>query len=157
MKTIAKLLLLVPLAIACSGDGDGEVTTKDGPFKISELAGNWEATKAQFSASTNSVDLVVAGGTARMTVQTSGRFTLTLDPSDRAAYTMSGEMFWEEWQGSFYFAIVWDDEPGDWDTYGHTYNGSTLSLNGGPDTGAYDFDHDGHREMCSIHFIFTRI
>ena len=92
-----------------------------------------------------------------MTVQSSGRFTLTLDPTDRAAYTVSGEMFWEEWQGSFYFAINWDDDPGDdWDTYGHTYDGNTLSINGGSDTGEYDFDNDGDMESCSVHFIFER-
>lgn len=159
MKKIARLLLLlIPFFFACSGgDSDGDVTTKDGPFKISELAGNWEATKAQFSVSSTSVDLVEAGGSVLMTVQSSGRFTLTLDATDRPAYTVSGEMFWEQWQGSFYFAITWDDEPGDWDTYGHTYDGTTLSLNGGANTGEYDFNNDGNPESCSIHFIFTRI
>lgn len=91
-----------------------------------------------------------------MTVQSSGRFSLVLDPADRPAYTLSGEMFWEAWQGSFYFAIEWDNAPGDWDTYGHTYTGTILSLNGGANTGEYDFDNDGDFESCSVHFIFER-
>lgn len=157
MKTYIHLLLVLLLSIGCSSDNsDEDVITKDGPFAISELAGTWDATQAQFSVSTQSVDLVASGGTVQMTVQTSGRFTLTLDPVDRAAYTVSGEMFWEQWQGSYYFAIAWDDEPGDWDTYGHTYNGTTLSLNGGTDSGEYDFDNDGDAESCSVHFIFER-
>lgn len=156
MKTTITLLVLLFLSLGCSSDGDEDVTTKDGPFAISELAGTWDATKAQFSVSTTSVDLVEQGGAARMTVQTSGRFSLILDPADRPAYTVSGEMFWEAWQGSYYFAIEWDDDPGDWDTYGHTYNGTVLSLNGGADTGEYDFDNDGDFESCSIHFIFER-
>ena len=151
------LILLAAFAISCSSsDDDEDVLTKDGPFNISELAGTWDATKAQFSVNTVSVDVVEDGGTAEMTVQSNGRFTVRLDPVDRAAYTVSGEMFWEEWQNTYYFAIEWDDEPGDWDTYGHTYDGTTLSLNGGADTGAYDFDNDGDMESCSLHFIFVR-
>lgn len=159
MKTIVRTLLFlswVPFLFSCGGSDDEEVITKDGPFKISELAGTWDATEAQFSDSSTSADIVAEGGTARMTVQTSGRFTLTLNPADRDAYTVSGEMFWEEWQGKFYFAIEWDDYPGDWDTYGHNYDGNTLTLNGGSDTGEYDFDNDGDMESCSIHFTFVR-
>lgn len=158
MKPYLYLVLISMLAwsLACSSDDETDALTKDGPFNISELAGNWEVTKAQFSTNTLSVDVVGDGGTASMTVQTNGRFTLTLDPIDRSAYTVSGEMFWEEWQQTFYFAITWDDYPDDWDTYGHTYDGTTLSLNGGADSGEYDFNNDGTSEACSIHFIFVR-
>jgi hypothetical protein len=158
MKTLAYLFLisLISLNFSCSNDDDEDVLTKDGPFEISELAGTWEASKAQFSVNTVSVDVVDDGGTARMTVQSNGRFTLTIDPVDRDSYMVSGEMFWEAWQQTFYFAIAWDDDPGDWDTYGHTYDGTTLSLNGGADTGEYDFDNDGDMESCTAHFIFDR-
>lgn len=150
------LIGLVSLNDACSKEDDEDVLTKDGPFAISELSGNWEATKAQFSVSSTSVDVVEDGGTVTMTVQSSGRFSLTIHPINRNAYTVSGELFWEEWQGSFYLAIVWDDEPNDWDTYGHTYTGTTLTINGGTDSGEYDFDNDGDFESCTIHFIFVR-
>jgi len=158
MKTIAKvfLILWIPCSFSCSKDGDGEELVKDGKYDISELAGTWNATQAQFSVSTTSVDVVDDGGTAVMTVQSTGRFTLTLDPIDRAAYTVSGEMYWEKWEGTYYFAIVWADEPNDWDTYGDRYDGTTLSINGGTNTGEYDFDNDGDMEPCSIHFIFER-
>ncbi len=150
------LITLISLFYTCNSEDDESALSKDGPFLISELAGTWEATKAQFSVNTVSVDVVEEGGTAQMSVQSDGRFTLTMDPVDRDAYTVSGEMFWEEWQQTFYFAIVWDDYPDDWDTYGHTYNGTTLSLNGGTGTGEYDFDNDGNMESCSVHFIFIR-
>lgn len=151
------LLAMISLTFSCTSDDDPEdALTKDGKFPISELAGTWEATKAQFSVSTVSVDVVEDGGTASMTVQSNGNFTLTLDPVDRNAYTVSGELFWEEWQETYYFAIVWDDYPDDWDTYGHTFDGTTLSFNGGADTGEYDFNNDGDLASCSIHFIFVR-
>ncbi|MCA6078948.1 hypothetical protein [Fulvivirga sedimenti] len=150
------LISLISFTFACNSDEDEDELTKNGPFAISELAGSWDATKAQFSVNATSVDIVQDGGSAEMTVQSSGRFILTLDPVDRDAYTVSGEMIWEKWQGTYYFAIIWDDYPGDWDTYGHTYDGNTLTLNGGSDTGEYDFNNDGNFESCSVHFIFER-
>jgi len=153
------LISLISLNFSCSTDDDDDIDkqlTKNGPFHISELNGTWEATNAQFSVSGVSVDVVEDGGTVLMTVQSDGSFTLTLNPIDRNVYTVSGEMFWEEWQNTFYFAIVWDDDPDDWDTYGHTYDGTILTLNGGTDTGEYDFNNDGGMEACSVHFIFDR-
>ena len=163
MKTFIWPLLSIffmSFLIACSSNSsedDINELTKDGPFNISELAGNYEATKAQFSVNTVSVDVVEDGGTVDLDVQSSGIFTITIAPIDRAAYTVSGEMFWEAWQGSYFFSIVWDDEPNDWDTYGHTWDGVTLTLNGGTDSGEYDFDNDGDAESCTLHFIFERL
>jgi hypothetical protein len=151
------LISLISLTVSCSNDDDENVLTKDGWFQISELAGSWEATQAQFSVNTVSVDVVEDGGTAGMTVQPDGRFIMTINPPGREAYTVKGEMFWEKWQQTFYFAIVWDDYPNDWDTYGHTFDGTTLSFNGGTDTGEYDFNNDGEMEACSIHFILVRL
>ena len=71
------LIALISLTFSCNDDDDDEVVlTKDGTFQISELAGTWEATKAQFSVSTVSIDVVEDGGTASMSVQSNGRFTL---------------------------------------------------------------------------------
>ena len=153
------LISLISFTFSCNTDDDDVNIldlTKDGPFQISELVGTWDATKAQFSVSGVSIGVIEDGGTASMVVQSDGRFTLKLNPIDRNAYTVSGEMFWEPFQNSFYFAIVWDDYPNDWDTYGHTYDGTILSLNGGTDTGEYDFDNDGDMESCSVHFIVVR-
>lgn len=144
------------MAFSCTMDDNENLLSKEGPFEISELVGNWEATKAQFSVNTVSVDVVELGGKASMSVQSNGRFTLTLDPVDRAAYTVRGEMFWEKWQQTFHFSIVWDEYPDDWDTYGHTFDGTTFSFNGGTGTGEYDFNNDGDMEACSIHFILVR-
>lgn len=158
MKKYLHLILavLLALSVSCSSDEDQDTITKSGPFEISELAGNWNATQAQFSSSSTSVDVVDDGGTVSMSIQSNGRFFMTIDPIDRAPYTVKGEMFWEEWQGTFYFAIRWDDEPDDWDTYGHTYDGTKLTFNGGPDSGDYDFNNDGTSESCSVHFVFMR-
>jgi hypothetical protein len=150
------LILIISLTFSCSSDDDEDVLTKEGRFPISELAGTWNASKAQFSVNTLSVDVIENGGTASMTVQSNGRFILTLKPVDRNAYTINGEMFWEEWQQTYYFAIAWGENPEDWDTYGETYDGTTLTLNGGADSGEYDFNGDGDKQSSSVHFIFVR-
>jgi hypothetical protein len=162
MKTLSKIFLFVPLfaflVLSCSSDDTDELVKVGGPFEISELAGNWEATSANFSdGDTNFLDIIDEGGTVSLTVQSSGRFTLTIDPADRPAYTVSGEMFWEKWEGNYYFAIEWANYPGDWDTYGATLNATTFTLNGGFESGEYDFDNDGTFETASIRFTFVRI
>ena len=89
------LILLISLISTCSSNEDEDALTKDGPFPISELAGTWDATRAQFSAHNVSVDVVEDGGSARMSVQSNGSFTITINPVDRDAYAVSGEMFWK--------------------------------------------------------------
>lgn len=162
MKTALKILVFGTfftfMFISCSGDDETDALVKEGgSFEISELAGNWEATSAAFSdGNMMSVNIIDEGGSVTMSVQTSGRFTLTIDPSDRPAYTVSGEMFWEKWEGKYYFAIEWAAYPGDWDTYGATLTATTFSLNGGFESGEYDFDNDGTFESASISFVFVK-
>jgi len=70
MKSINFLLmiLLISFIFACSEDDEESALTKNGPFAISELNGDWVATKAQFSVNTLSVDVVEDGGTVEMVV-----------------------------------------------------------------------------------------
>lgn len=152
-------ILILFTVLSCGEDDSDPLVKEGGPFTISELAGNWEATSAFFSSDSGntSVDIIDEGGSSTIAVQSSGRFTLTIDPADRAAFTLSGEMFWEEWEGDYYFAIAWDDYPGDWDSYGATLSGDTFSINGGADTGEYDFDNDGTFESASISFVFVKV
>lgn len=162
MTTPHKFILFAPfialLMLSCSKDSPSEVLVKEGPFKISELAGNWEANRAYFSdGNMNSIDVVGEGGSVSLTVQSSGSFSMTFDPEDRAAYTVGGEMFWEPFEGNFYFAIEWDKYQGDWDTYGATLNATTFTLSGGFDSGEYDFDNDGTFEATNTGFEFERI
>jgi hypothetical protein len=164
MKTLGKLFLFAPvfafLLLSCSKDETDDLVKEGGPFKISELAGNWEATAAFFVSDSDSnifVDIIDDGGSSTITVQSTGRFVLTINPADRAAYTVSGEMSWEKWEGDYYFAIEWDNYPGDWDTYGATLTATTFKINGSTDTGEYDFDNDGTFESARIGFEFTRV
>jgi hypothetical protein len=161
MRTSLKTLLfstILVVFVAFSCNEKDPPTTQDGPFKISELAGNWEATYASFIRDSDdmAVEIIGDGGTVTMAVQSSGRFTMTIDPADRAVYTVSGEMFWEIWEGNYYFSIEWADYPGDWDSYGATLTSNTLEIFGGQETGEYDFDNDGSSESARVRFTFVR-
>ncbi len=162
MKTLSKALLFgsflgIFFVFACSSKGEEEELTMEGPFNISELAGSWNSTSASFVGNTSSVNVVGDGGTLTMTVQSNGRFSMNIDPVDQNSYSVSGKMFWEKWEGEFYFAIEWDKYSGDWDTYGATLIENQFTLNGGGDSGEYDFDGDGSFESASISITFERI
>ena len=151
-------VLILFVVFSCSKD-DSELVKEGGPFEISELAGNWEATSAFFGRDSDdmSVDIIADGGSLSLTVQSTGRCTFTIDPVDREAYTVSGEMFWELYEGDYYFAIEYDDYPGDWASYGATLTDTTFSMYGGPDSGEYDFNNDGTTESARIGFVFERV
>ena len=151
-------VVILFVATSC-GEDDSELVKEGGDFAISELAGNWEATSAFFSRDSDnvSVDIVADGGSLSLTVQSSGTCTFTVNPVDRDAYTVGGEMFWELYEGEYYFAIEWDDYPGDWASYGATLTDTIFTMNGGPDTGEYDFDNEGTPDSARIGFAFVKI
>ena len=163
MKTLSRILLFVPLFaflfISCSEDDPPpeEILEKVGDFPISELAGSWDATIARFSDDIHNIEVIGEGGSISMTVQSNGRFAMTINPANRSSYNASGEMFWEKWEGRYYFAIVWDDDPSDWETYGATLTETTLNISGGNmGAGEYDFDNDGTFEPCRVNLSFVR-
>lgn len=159
MKNLFKILMILLLGFACSSDDDGDVITQEGPFKIYELQGTWDATQALFSGDDASVDIIQEGGSVSITIERCGGFSMTINPAGRDPYIVRGLMFWEEWEGQFYFAIEWADSRGDWDTYGAdlTNNNKTFSINGGLESGEYDFDDDGDMEPASVSFTFNHV
>ncbi len=166
MKTQNRILIFVSLLsfffISCSSD-DGEERSNTGPsFSISDLQGTWNATSLVFTYSgqapipnPSSYDVIAEGGTATLTVEASGRFSLTVSPIGAPAVTFSGLMYFED--GEF-FAIQFDDDPPNDPTYfGETLSGSTFTLNGGPDTAEWDFDNDGNDEPASVFLRFVKV
>ena len=165
MKTLSKVFLFAPifafLLLSCSGDDSDEGTITDtGPdFTISELAGSWEATQLVFTpGDANSpfeqANIIAEGGSSSMVVQSSGSFSLTINPVDREAYVVTGKMFFED---NKWFSIEYSDSPGDWETYGATLTSTTFTMNGGPNSAEYDFDNNGTSEITSVYMVMVRI
>ena len=164
MKTIPQILIssfIILFLFACSSD-DGDEMSNTGPaFSISDLQGNWNATSVLFSYSGSepfpdpfSYDVIAEGGSATLTVQSNGRFTISLQLPGGGTESFSGRMYFEE--GEF-FAIQFDDDPPDDPTYfGESLVGDVFTLNGGPDTAEWDFDGDGNDEPASVRLVFER-
>ncbi len=158
------MVLISFIALSCDStdDSESELVKEGGPFGISELAGNWEATQAGFLRISDNlwVDIVADGGSLSLTVQSSGRCTFAINPVDREAYTASGEMFWGRYEGEDALAIVWDDSP-DADERSSfrfieltdtTFNMACTSV-----CGEYDFNNNGTTEAADLDFSFVRI
>jgi hypothetical protein len=159
MKNIIFLSVLSLFIFISCGDDDSEsqISSEGGPFAISELAGNWEATEASFFSvvNNNSVDIVADGGSLSLSVQSNRRCTFTIDPFDREAYTVSGEMFWGNFEGDEALVIVWDDSsrsPFRW----IEFNDTTFDLGCTSECGEYDFDNNGNIETADLSFYFIR-
>lgn len=152
--------LLVAGLGGCSS-GSGDFKSRSGPeFSMADLEGSWIATGIFFSYSEaddvpepDSADVIADGGSGSLAVQASGRFSLMIAPSDRAAYTVEGLMFFENGE---YFAIQFDDEPDDYEYFGATLSGDIFSILGGPGTAEYDLDLDGEADPCNVSLEFVR-
>ena len=155
------MVLLSFIAFSCDSadESESELVKEGGPFAISELTGNWEATSANFWRDSDGLqaDIIADGGSVSLTVQSSGRCTFSIDPFDRAAYTVSGEMFWGRFEGDIALAIVWDDIPDDRSYFRFleltdtTFNMACTSV-----CGEYDFNNNGTSETADLGFEFIR-
>ena len=164
---IFNIILLVALTscltFSCGEDEEPELLKEGGPFEISELTGNWEATTADFfRISDGSVEKIIAdGGSLSLTVQSSGRCTFTIDPNDHDAYTASGEMFWgryiDEDDDFEALVIVWDDSPDDRSYFRWIeLTDTTFDLGCTSECGEYDFNNNETTETADLSFSFLR-
>ena len=165
MKKLAKYVMLLTVlfvAVSCSEDEPELILAKEGgPFEISQLTGNWEATQAVFLRISDNwvVDIVADGGSLSLTVQNSGRCTFLVDPVDQAAYSVSGEMFWGNYEGDDALAIVWDGSPDEGSFFpiqGVELTDTTFNLGCLSECGEYDFDNNGNFEVADLGFEFIR-
>ena len=159
---ILSLFIVALITFGCSSsddDDDSELSQEGGPFEISDLAGNWEATIAYFlrTSDNSEVEIVGDGGSVSLTVQSNGRCTFTIDPFDCEAYTESGKMFWELDNEEYFLAIVWDDFPDDGGTsFRAELTDTFFRINCTGECVEYDFNCDGTPETAFLDFAFTR-
>jgi hypothetical protein len=147
------LSIVVLFFISCTGEEDE--LTLDGKYKMSDLAGNWTATQALFSSLDQdykgSVDVIDEGGSLTMSIQSDGKFTITILIPGESNEVFRGLLrFEEEW-----LTVSYDTEPDDYDYFfiELSVDKSILTLRG---EGAYDFDDDGKEDLSSINLILER-
>jgi hypothetical protein len=155
------LLFISFLAIyACSDDEDdlGFDFTIDGTeIAMSEIAGNWNASKAVFDSRATGpamqVDVVDEGGTVTMNIQVSGQFSITVTEVGKPADTSTGLLRFDE----ELLVIFFDDDPGEWEYFSINLAEPNLFINGGNGSADFDFDGDGTDEPADVDFEFVRI
>lgn len=160
IKTVVFSTVLILFVVSSCSESELELVKDGGPFEISELTGNWEATSASFSGVISGLqtDIIADGGALSLTVQSSDRCTFTIDPFDREAYTVSGEMFWGLFEGDEALAIVWDDDPDERSSFRWIeLTDTTFNLGCTSECGEYDFNNDGTSETADLFFEFIRI
>ncbi|MFT4831043.1 MAG: hypothetical protein ACI815_000682 [Psychroserpens sp.] len=162
MKTLHNILLLGALCsfffISCSSSDEDKLTKKGPDFAISDLQGTWNATSAVFSpgdpgSQANPVDIIAEDGSLTMAIQSNGRFTMTFNVPDVDIEPVTGEMFFEN---NEFFAIRFDDEPGDYDYFGATLTSTTFEVISAEPVADWDFDEDGNEEPAYVSLNLVR-
>jgi len=135
------VVVMAPLTtfVACSGDD--EPSTE----KISEIAGTWTATSADFDG----VDVVEEGGSVTLVIQNNGRFTFTITRPEREDMVFTGKLGFDEG----WLAVEYDTNPGEYEYYYIEYDATTLHIGANSE---FDFDGDGTDEVVIFYLDMVR-
>ncbi|MBQ0734718.1 hypothetical protein [Aquimarina celericrescens] len=151
------VLLSVLLAfISCGSDDDDEISLVGANISISDISGSWTATSVLIGNLTPdsqplSVDVIDEGGSVTLTVQSNGRYTLTIKRPTRADDVFTGPLGFEgEW-----LVIGYDSDP---EEYNYWFielstNGNNLTLRG---ESTYDFNEDDVEDPASYNLELVR-
>ncbi len=136
LRTLIASLLAVIFVAGCGGSKNEEVAEA--------LAGTWNATSVVFTNKANSsetFDLLAAGGSANVTFTAAGEFS--------GSFTDSGGTFVVEGTN----LIITNTGESDSETIAFTLSGNTLTLTVDDE---FDFDEDGVDESASLIIVFQK-
>lgn len=164
MKVYQKLYLFIIAVLtifsACgtgSDDGFDQFSLEGTNTSMSEIAGNWNATRASFSKNVAGpvmeVDIVEIGGSLSLEIQNDGRFSVTFQVPNQPSETNTGRFAFDE----DLLIISFDDDPDEWEYFGITHQEPNLTISGGTVYEAFDFDGNGTREDANIDFELIRV
>jgi hypothetical protein len=142
-KVLALLfvVVMVPLTFFVTCKEDDSPSTE----RVSEIAGNWTATKATF----NGTDVVSEGGSVTMSIQSNGNFTFIIKRPGRTDMVFKGKLgFDEQW-----LAVEYDTNPGEYEYYDITYDADNLHIGANSE---FDFDGDGKDEFVIFYLDMVR-
>jgi len=143
--------LVIVLFSGCSSSDEADV-----PFtgiNLTDIAGDWEATRAQFTTVNSNpvqeVDVVATGGIGILVISNDGRFTLIITPSGENPQITTGVFGTDASR----LSVVFDDNP-DVTLFWNIQNSNTqLSLQG---PSKHDFESDGTNEEVTAVLDFVR-
>lgn len=155
MKTLINFFAvgaLTFLLFTSCGSDDGPSLTGTG-ISISDIQGNWTATRAVFdiagTGASQRIDVVEEGGSVTLSIQANGRFTLSVTVPGRSAEVSTGQLGFDE----DLLVVTYDDDPDEEEFFGIQSTSTTLSINGSAE---FDFDGDGTEEPARAELDFVR-
>ncbi|WP_411030049.1 hypothetical protein [Spongiimicrobium sp. 3-5] len=151
------LILFFNLSSCRSDESEGPDCSLTGAnFSVSDISGNWTATRAVFSLTATGpvqeVDIVAEGGSATLSIQSNGRFTLSILEAGEPNDTSSGNLCID----IDILVVSFDgDAPEDYDFFGIDFiQGSNNMTIGGP--AEFDFNDDGTLQPANIQLDLIR-
>ena len=153
---LLSLLWIGSFLISCSNDDEGPDCSLQGTnVSVSDISGNWTATEASFfNVSTEPiqvVNVVAEGGAVTLSIQSNGRFTLTIAESDGSNTRSSGDLCFDE----DLLVVRFDGgDPDDYEFFGIQFNGTNnLSISGPAE---FDFNDDGTPDSAEVDLVLVR-
>lgn len=134
------------LSFGCGGDATGP----EG-ISISDIATTWNAAQLLFTGDGTQEDPIADGGSAVLTIQSSGQFTFSIDFADGSSQSDSGTMEFDS-ENEDFLLVLFDGETVE-QFFFFQLNGDVMSLNGLTE---FDFDRDGTDEEASLIAAFLR-
>ena len=158
-KVCCSYLLIVITSsylFSCSEDDGDDFSLVGTNTSIAAISGNWNATKAVFGNTSGPVmetDVVANGGTVSLSIQSNGRFTITVAEQGKPAEIDTGRMGFDE----DLLVVSFDDDPEEFEFFGINHIEPNLTITGGNGSAGYDFNGDGVDEPADVDFEFVRI
>jgi hypothetical protein len=150
------VVILCAMFAACSSDEDDAAPSPQGThLSVSDIAGNWKATRAVFSNSQLNppaiVDVINDGGTVTLNIQTNGKFIFAVSFPGESPDVATGTLGFED----EYLVVSYDDDPGEYEYMGihSNANHTELSISGPAE---FDFDDNGTDEAAEVSMQLTR-
>ncbi len=150
---LASVLVILSLfVLSCESDESEEdgidfsdCSLTGSNFSISDIAGNWTATQANFDipGTSEQIDVVADGGTVTLNVQTNGGFTLVITENGSASESTTGDLAFCEGL----FTVRYDDALNDPETIQGSLNNGIFTITGPVE---YDVDGDGNEDEAFV-------
>lgn len=145
---IAALFTGITFMSSCNDDDDDFSDTGTN-LSIADIAGNWSATSATFTAP-EFIDILEGGTTVLLNIQANGRFTFTIKVPGEADEVTTGRLGFD---GEF-LAVRFDDDPEDEASFFISLINDILTLRGQTE---FDFNEDGVDDFGILELIMERI
>ncbi|WP_422081982.1 hypothetical protein [Ulvibacterium sp.] len=158
MFSMVIMFIILGTSISCSSDDEDLVISLEGQtLSVSDFTGNWTAIGAVFESidvSGTRLDIIEEGGSATLTVQANGRFSITINTPGLGSETFSGELGFNGEEYGDLLIIVFDgDARDDYELFNIAIENNVLFLSG---ITTFDFTGNGTEESAVINLDLVR-